>query len=310
MNKLLAKKLHYLIKKYQTIIIAKHVFPDWDAQGSALGLANLIQDNYKGKTIYVVGERIDDDSSFPSDQLTLEALGKALLIVVDTANAERIDFENFAGCQEIFKIDHHLVVDDYGNYNLVDDTAIACTQIITLWAEKMKLKISPLAAKNLYKGLVTDSGRFLFSGVNSQTFQAASILMENGVDLHQVQNELYLQDLKVKQWQNYAFNKLVLTPKGVGYIVVGPSDYQPFNLEYDQVKNALYTMSGIKEIKIWFTVIEVDQEFKVSLRSRDYEVNQVARKFNGGGHKLASGAKVKNLAELPQLIKALEALIV
>jgi len=91
--------------------------------------------------------------------------------------------------------------------------------------------------------------------------------------------------------------------------VVGPSDYEKFNLEYDQVKNALYTMSGIKEVKIWFTVIEIDQEFKVSLRSRDYEVNQVARKFNGGGHKLASGASIKNLDELPQLIKALEALI-
>jgi len=63
----------------------------------------------------------------------------------------------------------------------------------------MKLKISPLAAKNLYKGLVTDSGRFLFSGVNHQTFQAAGVLIQNGVDLHQVQNELYLQDLKVKQ---------------------------------------------------------------------------------------------------------------
>ena len=89
MNKLLAKKLHHLIKKYQTIVIAKHVLPDWDAQGSALGLANLIQDNYKKKTIYVVGDRISDDASFPPDQLTLEALAKALLIVVDTANAER-----------------------------------------------------------------------------------------------------------------------------------------------------------------------------------------------------------------------------
>ncbi|ATG97760.1 DHH family phosphoesterase [Mesoplasma lactucae] len=305
----LDNKLNNLIKKYNTIIIAKHTNPDWDAQGSAIGLANIIQDNYKNKTVYVVGERLNDDESFSDDLLTNEAARKALLITVDTANVERVDYDQFSTCKEVFKIDHHLVVDEYGTYNMVDESAIACAQVVTLWAARMGLEISKTAAMNLYKGIVTDSGRFLFDKTDADTFDAAAILLEAGVDLNQVQKELYLSDLKMKEWQAKAFNTVEITESGIAHIVAKKKDYEEFNLDYPQVKSALGTMSGIKQIPIWFTVIEWDNEWKVSLRSREYDVNKVAKMFNGGGHKLASGAKLTTLDEIPKLIESLEKLL-
>jgi phosphoesterase RecJ-like protein len=48
---------------------------------------------------------------------------------------------------------------------------------------------------------------------------------------------------------------------------------------------------------------------KVSLRSRDYSVNEVAEKFEGGGHRLASGAQLSSLDQVSKLVKELDKLL-
>ncbi|ATG97759.1 DHH family phosphoesterase [Mesoplasma lactucae] len=303
------KELNEMIEKFHTIIIAKHVVPDWDAQGSAIGLANIIADNYKDKEVIVVGTRLDNDNSFSDKNLTDEQIKEALVIVVDTANIPRIDFPKWQEAKCVFKIDHHLIVDQYGDYNMVVESAIACAQVVTLWAKKMKLAISKVAAMNLYKGIVTDSGRFLFDQTDDETFIAASTLMDAGVDLNQIQKDLYLSDLNVQKWRMHAFSEMQLTPDGVGYIIAKKADYEAYKVPETRAVACLSTLSGIKEIKIWFTVIEYTDFIGVELRSRDYAINSIARDFNGGGHKLASGCKLQSFEEVPKLVKACQDLI-
>lgn len=305
MNKVLLKK----IKKYKNIIIAKHIKPDWDAQGSAMGMANLIAENFKNKNIVIVGDRIDDNKDFFQSELSDNFIKKALIITVDTANEERLDFDKFRLGQETFKIDHHINADRYADFEIVDVNAIACTQVITLWAKSLNLKWNSEAASNLYKGLITDSGRFLFPATNAQTFEAAKILLENGANLKKVHDSLYVSNLKRKQYLNFAFSKLELSKKGVGYIIMTKEEQEPWNYDYDQIKSALGTMNGLNEIKIWVLVIELDDENKVSIRSRDYAIDKVANKYQGGGHKLASGCKLEKLTDIKKLVKDLEDVI-
>lgn len=312
MNKQIQKQLVKKIKEYQNIIIAKHILPDWDAQGSAMGMANIIAENFKNKNIVVVGIRLNDDQTFMIDenQLTDEFISSALLITVDTATTARLDFAKWNLAKEIFKIDHHIEVDKYGTYNMVEVEAMACTQVVTLWAHDMKLKINKAAATNLYTGLLTDSGRFLFPATTKETFQAASILLAAGIELTKIHDYLYVNDLNGKKWLNYAFGKVQISKHGTAIIMIEEKDYQPFGLEYNQVKSALSTMSGIAEIKVWCTVIVWKGENKVSLRARDYDINTIAIKYNGGGHKFASGAKLANLAEAKKLVKDIDNLII
>ncbi|KAF5295604.1 hypothetical protein FQA39_LY12777 [Lamprigera yunnana] len=77
----------------------------------------------------------------------------------------------------------------------------------------------------------------------------------------------------------------------------------------DEMKYGLGVLQGIKEIKISMLIIEMPEEIKVSLRSRDYAVVEVAQKFNGGGHKLASGAKLEKLSDVKIIVEELERLI-
>ena len=70
-------------------------------------------------------------------------------------------------------------------------------------------------------------------------------------------------------------------------------------------------LSGVEEYKIWMALTEnvADHNWRVSLRSRDYAVNKVAEKYNGGGHMLASGAKLASLEQLGQLLQDLKEII-
>lgn len=306
-----AKNLAKKIEEYSQIIIVKHQRADWDAQGSALGMAYLIQDNWNQKTIYVPGERLDQNQDFlPDDKMNQEFIQKALLISVDTANAARLDFSDWKLCSEIIKFDHHIPTEQYGTINIVDEKTIACAQMVTEWGQMLELKFSPQAARNLYKGIVTDSGRFLFPDTNADTFKAAAFLLNVGFDFQAVNNELYVSNLKMRQWSNYAFSKMQLSPQGVAYILLEEKDYQGKDLDYNQIKTALSTMAGIIEIKIWFTVIAIEGEIKVSLRSREYDVNSVAMQYHGGGHQFAAGAKLNTMDEHQKLLTDLNQLII
>ena len=70
-------------------------------------------------------------------------------------------------------------------------------------------------------------------------------------------------------------------------------------------------MSGIRGINIWANFTE-DENGKVIAELRctsKYNVNPVAVKWGGGGHKQASGATIANFEAAKAMIKDLEALL-
>ena len=62
-------------------------------------------------------------------------------------------------------------------------------------------------------------------------------------------------------------------------------------------------MDSIKDSLIWIAFIESDAgSIRVRLRSRFVTINEVAEKYNGGGHDCASGATVHSRKEMKALI--------
>ncbi|AOG61051.1 DHH family protein [Spiroplasma helicoides] len=302
------------INEYENIIIAKHVQPDWDAQGSAIGLKDIIENNFKNKNVYIVGSIINkkNESFEDESKLTDEIIKNSILITVDTGNFARVDFEYKELVKEIFKLDHHPDAEEYSQNKVVDDSAIACTQVITSWAMMNNFKLSLHGATHLYYGLITDSGRFLFEKTNAETFNVAKYLVECGVDIIKVYEDIYIRDFKVAKWLSYAFSKAVLVDNyPIAYILIDEEDYKNFDLLEWQYKLAQSTMANIKEINIWFIAYESkdDNLIKVSIRSRSYSINEVAALHNGGGHRLAAGAKLNNWSEIENIVKDLKKLV-
>ena len=88
-------------------------------------------------------------------------------------------------------------------------------------------------------------------------------------------------------------------------------ELEKLGLRMEQTKKFLSTFANIKGIEIWCSLSE-DPEggiYWVSIRSKRIKISDVARKYNGGGHDLASGAKINSIDELEGFIKDLDDLI-
>lgn len=306
-----------MIKKYQTIVVYRHVMPDFDASGSQNGLVAWLKDSFPEKKIFSQGKDFLDftPTLFPHiDEVDVDQLGEFLTIVVDTGNTERIDNQSFIKGKEIIKFDHHPAVENYGTINIVNDELASCAELLTdfiVYCGK-KYPLSMLAAKYLFTGIVGDSGRFLFSSTSLHTFEMASLCMKTGFDINKdVYLKMYEKDISNLEIQKYVLNHYSLSEHGVAYYVLKNEELEKLGLRVEQCKNQLSLFSNIKGINIWCSISEDinDHVWRVSLRSKLVAINEVAQKYNGGGHAQASGAKLLSLDELPSLIKDLDDLL-
>ncbi len=315
MNKANINKIVEQINLYDNIFIYRHKSPDGDAYGSQFGLKTWIELNFKNKNVYAIS--IDESERlnkiFPkgiSDEDKEEIIKESLVIVVDTANTKRISGNHWDKGKMIIKIDHHPQIEEYGNMELIYDKKSSCAEIITELVIKSKLEFSSIGSKYLATGMITDTGRFVFPGVNKETFSNFSWLIKNeDVNLSEIYNVIYYKDTKSIKFSAYVMSNYKI--KGnIAYIVLKKNIENKFKLKYEQVSSSVNLL--MQDYSIDYAVFlswnSKDNIWKGSLRSREKAVNKVANLFNGGGHKLACGFSLKDKKEIKDVILELEKL--
>jgi phosphoesterase RecJ-like protein len=115
-----------------------------------------------------------------------------LVIVVDTANTERID-GNIENAKYLVKIDHHPNNDKFGDLLIVDPIFASCAELVTNIAIDLNFKINVVAAKYLYTGMVTDTGRFVYSSVKQNSMNMAGELLATGLKPQKIYDDLYVR---------------------------------------------------------------------------------------------------------------------
>ena len=307
MQKILEK-----IKEYNKIIIMRHKRPDGDCVGSTKGLKRIIELTYPEKEVLLINSDYADYTAFlggedkdVADEVYAEALG----IVVDTATKERISNPKYALCRELIKIDHHIPMQSYANYEWVEEArSSACEMIAKLYDTfRDELKIDSEAATYIYTGMVTDSGRFRFRSVSGDTMRLAGMLMDVGIDIDTIYANLYMKEFHTLKFQAYVNNKIGITENGVAYIFVDKKMQKKFSLTYEEASNSVSYMDSIKNSLIWIAFIEGEGEIRVRLRSRFVTVNPIAEKWGGGGHDCACGATVKTKKDIKTLLSEADA---
>ena len=298
------------IKEYDTIMIFRHVRNDGDCVGASKGLQAILRATFPEKSIYLIDSDCSEFLAFlgPEDQeVADDVYENALGIVVDTATAGRISNKKFALCKQIIKIDHHIPVEDYGVLNWVEEhRSSACEMIVDFWATfSEELKMTPEAAKYLYTGMVTDSGRFRYQGVSGETMRCAGLLLDQGIDTENLFAHLYLEDYDFLKFKAYVYENMNITENGVAYVHVTAQMKERFGLSDEDASNSVSMMDGIKGTLCWLAFIDSSKEpgtIRVRLRSRFMTVNQIAENYRGGGHACASGATVYSEEEKMALI--------
>lgn len=295
------------IEEYDQIVLYRHVNPDLDAFGSQLGMYWTLKSIFPQKNIVLYGN-MDSDLMhlYPNFEMGEIINGKTLGIVLDTANRERIDGDTSL-CDKVLKIDHHIVVDTYGDINIEVESASSCSEIVTLLFKEACVEIPIDAANALYLGIVGDSNRFMYSSTSSKTFEAASYLLDAGINIEQLYQKLYMRKKSDLEVTKFIYNHYQ-EDSGVAWYYLSTEDLIQLDISREQGSNYVNTLANIEEFKVWIAVTQndVDHNYRVSIRSRGIAVNEIANEFHGGGHMYASGATLHSLNELEVLVGKLK----
>lgn len=300
------------IKRYDTVIIHRHKQPDGDAIGSQVGLKLILKENFPEKNIYAVG---DDPKRYSfvegslMDQIEDEVYKNALAIVLDTSATHLISDDRYKTAEATARVDHHLFVETICDTEIIDNSFESCAGLLGAFVKRTGLKLCPLGAKALFTGMVTDSGRFKYDSVNSQTFEVASFLMTQGFSTADIYTNLYADDFKMIRMRAEFVLKIKFTKNNVAYIVTPLDEFLSLGVDSFTVSRGMVnTMADIKGVSIWVNFTQTEAGVLAELRSSAHDINKIAVKYGGGGHLKASGATLTDLDTAYKMLEDLDAL--
>ncbi len=315
MNQKIKENILQKIKQYDKIILFRHVRNDGDCVGASKGLKAILQASFPQKKIYLIDADTAQYLAFmgPEDEpIPEEEYRDALGIVLDTASVQRISNPLYANVAELIKIDHHIPVEPYGDIMWVEEERSSCCEMIVDFYRTFpeELVLTQEAATHLYTGMVTDSGRFKYTGVTGETLRNAAVLLDKGVDTETLFARLYLEAFEYLKFKAYIYEKMCVTENGVAYIYVDKAMQEKFNLTQEQASAVVGNLDSIRGCICWMALIDnPDGSVRVRLRSRFVKISDLAEKYHGGGHACASGASVYSEEERLQLIADADALV-
>lgn len=298
------------IIEYDTITIFRHERADGDAFGSQCGLALWLRKYFPEKNIYCLGQDGEDNLKqfLPMDNVDDHMIESSLAIILDTANTARIDDQRYKLAKNTIKIDHHVIVEHFGNIELVDtNKASTCELVFDVIQSYRPLTIDDSKiAEFLYKGLLTDTIRFSTSNTKATTVLTASKLLACGLNAADISFEMF------KRSKNYF--KLTAQVRNIAefelndalvYVYLDQTIIKKHGVDQNEAKDVVNEFNTLSDLKVWVLFIEDDEKlglYNASIRARGLRIDDIANKFGGGGHHQAAGIKHLSQSETKRLL--------
>ena len=307
------KQIFKVIKKYDTIVIVRHIGADPDALGSQFALKEIILKTFPNKKVYAVGNPASRFKFFGNNEkIDNIDTTKGLLIVLDTPDIKRIDGVSLNNFEYVIKIDHHPIIDKYANIELINEDSCSTSQLILDFIFNNKIEINKEIGEKLYLGIVGDTDRFLHDYTSSKTFSLVTrLLEETNIDFTSLYKVLYQRPISEIRFEGYIYQNLILTENGVAYIKITDRKLKEFGVDSAAAGNMINDLKFVNEIIVWVFLTEDIKSnlIRANIRSVGPYINDVATKFGGGGHKYASGVKLKTWDDSDKLINELDELV-
>ena len=241
------------------------------------------------------------------DTVTDEDYEGALVIVCDTANTPRIDDKRYTSGDFLIKIDHHPNDDAYGDFLWIDTDSSSTSELITLFALEQQLEISPEAARLLYAGIVGDTGRFLYPSTTSRTFEMVAHLRSFDFDFAGLSRLMDSMSFKIAKLQGYVYDNLEIDENGASRVTLTQELLKHYQITDAETAAIVSAPGRIEDVSVWAIFVEqADGHYRVRMRSKALVINEIAKRHDGGGHPLASGANSYSLEENEQIYLELQ----
>jgi phosphoesterase RecJ-like protein len=281
-----------------------HVHPDGDVLGTLLGLGLALES--QGWTVVYGGPHpapaVLDFLPGVERYQVLDRLAGTFDVAVftDCPNPDRAQgllarAREAARC--VVNIDHHPDNRQYGHLNWIDPGAAATGELVYALLVGLGLTISPAVATNLFTAIHTDTGSFRYSNVTPETFRIAAALVAAGADPAQVSSALYERRGRDSlPWLGQVLSRLEVSEDGRMAWIALPRGMVPES--FVEAEDLVTYPRSIESVRVACLLRERDGQVKVSLRGKgDVDVNQIAARFGGGGHRNAAGCTVTGTLE-------------
>ena len=297
------EEIYKQIKAHDTIVLVRHIGVDPDAMSSQIALRDSIRLTFPSKKVYALGNG-SPKFGYIGTLDKYDAYKDALLIVLDTPNIARVDIPDIAIYDYKIKIDHHQFIEKFCDIELIDTEATSASQIVLELIQHTNLKMNEKIARTIFIGIMSDTNRFLYNPSPRVFKDVSEMVNKYKFDMEQALKDLYSRPIDEARLEGYIAQNMIINENKFGYIILTNEIIEKLGVDSASSGNIINNFSGIEELNAWaFVTEDVKNDIvRMNIRSNGPIVNKVAEKYNGGGHKLASGVRVKTIEEAKQVL--------
>lgn len=275
------------LKTLNKVAVTTHVGADGDAIGSSAALVRLMR-ALGAEAIFCHNEEVPAYLRWMIPDAKRELPEGYDLLVVDTS---RIDRAGVPG-EARLNLDHHEDNPHYAEYNLVNARAAATAELVADLYTELDIPLELEAAEAIYVGLRTDTGGFRFRNVSPRAHEMVADLLRVGV-VPAVVDDRINRTGTVEQLRIVGVSLANAVRYGEAIVTtVGNDDYARTGATELDSKEAIDHLRTVAGVDVVAHLREVSAGTKGSLRSETVDVGELARRFGGGGHRLAAGYTV------------------
>jgi len=294
------------LREEQRFVLVTHEAPDGDALGSLVGMQGMLTSLGKDSVMYVAHR----DLPLPYEYAWLDLDGlvseppddaaSRTLVFLDCGNLDRNPVESLRSqARMVLNLDHHHDNTRFADINHVVPSASCTAEIVWDLMHGLGVEPSLFVAEALYVGLVTDTGRFMYTNTGVRAHQMAAELVAAGVDVHETFRRLYegMPEPKVALLAR-ALDVMERYDDGrLTYAILGLDDFTSTGAQGSYTEGIIDHLRAVDGTKVAALARVIEQfdggppRSKVSLRATDGEVDvsAIARAGGGGGHRQAAG---------------------
>jgi len=297
-----AQRISEILKDQNDFLVTSHYNPDGDAIGSTCAVGHILAQLGKRFTLH-------NPSGLPTryDHVNLpcpitSSLPETLpkwTIVLDCGAPERMGDQLMARKDEthIINIDHHLGNGDFGNENWVAVKEPAVGSMIALLAKEMNIPLKGPLAECIYLAVATDTGFFTYGTTTPESLELAAEMLRDGLDIARMNMLITKQwsEQRMRLWTEIMSNVELYLDKQVGIASVTKDIFERTGTSSEDTENIINFVRRLRSVRVAAILREeAPDKYKFSLRSYgDDNVQEIAARFGGGGHRNASGGTIE-----------------
>lgn len=292
------------IRRRQRFVISSHVRPDGDAIGSQLAMAYALR--HLGKQVRIVnGDKPPTPLLvFPgvsAIEVSTEIEDPAdAVIIMECGDLARTGVKGFDR-GFVINIDHHPGNSMYGAVNWFDLSAAACGEMVFDLVRALGVPLTRDIATHVYIAILTDTGSFHYANITPRTFDICRQCVEAGVEPPAVARSIFdSNNLGRLKLFGAVLSKMALDRTGrLATVYVDQKMATDCGGTYEDTEGLINLPLTVKEIQaVVFFKENAHDDWRISMRSKgEIDVNAVAKRFGGGGHKNASGCSANGRFE-------------